>query len=226
MRPFALLPLIPLTGCAGWPLADHLPAGSDPDALPAGADPAQAAQVDWVFDQPEAEGTRANGLPIAGVSSLGDGQGVLVRGELMGAGWAGDQPSDTAGTCGALAFPYQLDGSYAGDVDWVAVEVQEAGYLCARVEIDHPTARYDLVPYRLNGCDEPSEPLLDEDELTWGYGLEGPEASWAAPVPAGARIGVALAAFWPQDSVARIPWRIGLSATRTGPCPLLPETGS
>lgn len=217
------LPLLLLTACAEWPRYEHLDGAGDPDAIPAGSDPADAVEIEWLQGYPETEGGTANGLPITTITPLGPNQGVVISGVLDGSGWDGDSPPDRDGECGELAFPYDLEGSYAGDVDWAAVQPEAVGYLCATIEIDHPSARYDLVPYRLDDCQEPEAALVDEESRTWGYGLEGDTATWAAPVADGKAIGVVLAAFWPQDGSARIPWRLGLSHTNTGPCPSLPE---
>lgn len=216
-----LLPL--LAACAQWPRYEHLDGAGDPDAIVAGSDPAAAVRIEWLDSLSETDGQGSSGLPVGAITALGPDQGVVIHGTLTGAGWDGDIPPERSGSCGTLAFPYGLDGSYAGDIDWAAVHAQSGGYLCVTVEIDHPSARYDLVPYLLDECEEPAAPLVDEADQTWGYGLSGPSATWAAPIPADKSIGLALAAFWPQDNSAAIPWRLGLSHSTSGPCPLLPE---
>lgn len=216
-----LLPL--LAGCAQWPRYEHLTGAGDPQAIPAGSDPAAAVTIEWIGSFSEVDGQGLSGLPVGTIADLGPDQGILINGTLSGAGWAGDLSPDRDGSCGTLAFPYGLEGSYAGDIDWAAVHLAREGYLCATVEIDHPSARYDLVPYLLDECQEPGAALVDEADQTWGYGLSGPSSTWAAPIPADTSIALALAAFWPQDNSAAIPWRLGLSHSTSGPCPLLPE---
>lgn len=211
-------------GCAEWPRYQHLPSSGDPDALVAGSDPSGAVSIDWGSTSVEVESGTDNGLPVDDVVAVSPGTGFIVSGTLSGAGWHTDVAPDRTGTCGSLAFPIGDDGSYAGDVDWLGVVIEAEGYLCATIEVDREGSRYDLVPYGLDDCVEPDAVLTDADGLPWGYGLDSPGASWAMPVDDGQRIGVALAAFWPQDTTTQIGWRIGLSMTASGLCPKLPVT--
>ena len=210
-------------GCAEWPRFQHLPAEGDPDALPGGSDPGDAVEVEWTGPIDESESGSANGLPVGTVVTLGPGTGLLVEGVLDGTGWLGDQVPDRTGACGTLAFPLGEDGVYGGDVDWSAIEVEGGGYLCAALALDREGVEFDLVPYRLDACDEPGQAVVDAEGLPWGYDLEGTSATWAAPVDAGDRVGVALAAFWPQDSSLQVGWTLGLSVSTSGLCPTLSE---
>lgn len=212
------------SGCAEWPRHAHLPAVGDTGALPAGADPGSVVPITWAGPTTESEAGTANGLPVPSPVQLSAGEGQLVEGVLDGTGWDGDSAPDRDGSCGTLAFPVGGGGSYSGDVDWVAVAPQTSGYLCVTVELDRD-AQFDLVPYRLDDCDEPTSVVADGQGEPLGYDQGGGGATWTVPVQAGDRLGIALGAFWPQDDGAQKAWRIGLSITDSTLCPTLPEAG-
>lgn len=212
------------TGCSEWPRFQHLPPVGDTGALPAGSDPTLALEVSWGDAQEHVETGTDNGLPVSIGAPLQPGDGRFVRGQLQGTGWAADAVADRNGACGTLAFPLAQEGSYAGDVDWLAVEVVEAGWLCGTVSLSQDGLSYDLIPFRLDACDEPGEALVDELSRPWGLDLDGATATWAAPVRAGDRIGAALAAYWPQDPALQVDWSAGLYLSSSGLCPDLPGT--
>ncbi|MCK6504777.1 hypothetical protein L6R53_15455 [Myxococcota bacterium] len=210
------------SACQEWPRYQHLPPGGDTGALPAGADPTEALEVDWGQAQDHVETGSASGLPVTVGGPLQPGQGLFLRGQLDGAGWVADGDADRTGACGTLAFPLADEGTYAGDVDWLGAEAGAAGWLCATVEFDSAELSYDLVPFVLDACDEPGQALVDELSRPWGMDQQGVTATWAAPVQAGDRIGVALAAFWPQDPTLVTGWSAGLFLSSSGLCPSLP----
>lgn len=209
-------------GCAEWPRYQHLPPGGDTGALAAGSDPSLALDVSWGDAQDHDETGPGVGLPLTIGTPLMPGDGWFVRGQLDGAGWAADAVADRDGSCGTLAFPLAEEGTYAGDVDWLGVELAEPGWLCGTVALDQGGASYDLIPFRLDACDEPAEALVDELGRPWGLDLDGTTATWAAPVGPGDRIGVALAAYWPQDLELVVEWSAGLYLSSSGLCPSLP----
>jgi len=218
-----LLALAPL-GCASWPRADHLPAGGDTAALPAGTDPGDTVPVTWQGPTDELENGDPRGLPLPAAVTLSSELGVLVAGQLDGTGWIAGATPDRTGSCGTLGFPLTDQGSYAGDVDWLAVQVDQDGWLCGSVALSRDGLFFDLVPYTLDDCDEPAAPLTDDQDQPLGFDQQGATVTWSAPVQQGDRVGVALAAAWPQDPSGVVAWTVGLSLSPTGRCPSLPAS--
>ena len=113
--------------------------------------------------------------------------------------------------CGdPLAFPPDGPGDYTGDVDWLAVEVQDAATLCATVDLDDQELSFDLTVYVLDTCNSPVEVFVDADGP---IGVERTGGHWSSQVvvPAGHRVGIALGSYWPDDPQLRTDWTMSVA---------------
>ncbi len=224
MPTWSIATLCCLAACAEWPRFENLPPAPDTGALPAGTDPGSTVDISWSGPLDATENGADNGLPIDDQVRLGPDEGVLLQGSFQGMGWT-DTPSEATGSCGPLAFPLTADGNYLGDVDWVGVDAQVDGFLCATLEVDAIGVQLDLLAFDLNPCGEPDSVRADDAGSPYGYDAVGPVVEWALPVRGGDQLGVALAPFWPQDLSLEADWTLALSIVQAGVCPDPPEGG-
>lgn len=222
-------------GCAEWPRHAHLP------DLPAGAvepgtDPGDAVNVAWAA--PVREEDPGNEDPPE-PAALALEEGLVFYGSLDGVGWDPEVMPTHEVSCDdqtqGSEYPPLVQGVYAGDVDWVSVEPQAEGTLCATLEIELPEAlgesfAYDLLLYDLDPCGNPLTNYDNEGGDPIGLGLYTAVAGWEAEVLAEGPLAVLLAGFIAADvSDEVVPWRLGLSLLPSeedggaGICPNLPE---
>jgi hypothetical protein len=204
---------IGLAACQDWPLYSNLP-NHKSDAIRASDDPADGWEVDWTSLRHETEPNDMPGTPI----ELSIGQGLTQDGALSGSGWDLGIEAEASSSCGApLAFPPDSPGGYTEDVDWLAIQTEEASTLCASVKLGSSEVSFDLTMYSLDDCGEPVE-IFVIDGAPVGIERTGGQWSGQVTVRAGEQVGIALGSYNPNDPDLEIAWTIALS--------LVPPTAS
>jgi hypothetical protein len=219
-----LLVLLTLAACGDWPLHAHLPDDSDALVVP-GEDLAGLVAVDWTMDvASEPDDVPADALAL----SLDFGAGAVVTGTLDGSGWSDSATPAEIGGDGcdtATATPFD-GGAYREDVDFVVVDLDGGGLLCATAEVSPANHGWDLLLFPVDGCGVPGPAIQGEDGEPLGAGLGGASGAWNKTVGAG-RFGLMLAAYDPDDPDIALDWRLGVSLLEAPPgavpvCPALP----
>ena len=242
-RPAPLLPLLlaALAACGSWPRYADLP--TDEQVIGADEDPRALVQVAWTEtteDELAISDGADNGSPLeVRPTALASLEGVLVDGSLRGVGWNAsfEPPPLSAEGCDDATRSPGEPGDWAGDVDFVVVEIDaEASgpVLCAEVALDQPDLGWDLLVYPLDDCGLPSAPLAAPTsagtDTPVGLGRAGATGGWKIPLDAGARYGVLLAGYDAPDPLAEVPYRLGVSVVPDAEgrelCPLLPGGAS
>lgn len=222
-----------LAGC-GWPRYSNLP--DDTDVIDAADDPRSTVPVD--FETRTEASLAPSGADNADprnveTVSLAPLAGVEVTGDLRGIGWneTFEAPVLEGEGCTSSSHATGRAGDWAGDVDFVVIEVTESGVLCADAAFDQAELGWDLLLYPLDptNCDLPEPPLSGPEGEPLGFGLGGPAAGWKTRIEPGL-YGVLLAGYASPDPLATYPYALGVSVVPPGDgrelCPRLPSQGS
>jgi len=188
--------------CDEWPRHANLPDGSD-KTIAAGEEPDAAIQINWT-ERTEEE---PNDVPVV-AHSFRSSDGWRLTGELSGVGWDPTDVEDIQGDCGEpLAFPPTQPGAYIGDIDWFAFSVEEDATLCMGIGLDDADMAFDWSVYSLNECGEPAEVFIAPSTgEPVGLAQSGGHAEHVLHVRGGSTIGLALAAYWPDDLQRTTQW--------------------
>jgi hypothetical protein len=140
---------------------------------------------------------------------------VEVHGTLQGIGWSdlSQGPAIDAEGCNERSYQrvYKEPGDYLQDLDFFVVEAVHSGLLCLRLFSETESKiGWDLVGYLLDECDVPIEPVTEGDEIL-GFGNPWPSGGWSMMVEQGARIGVLVAGYSPNDPEHVEEYSLGLS---------------
>jgi hypothetical protein len=234
MRFLLPLSISVISGCADWPLHENIE--FDHDGLPAGLSESETLSeiLDW--SEPLDEDEVNDYSRIGG--SLYSGTGWQLEGVLSGISWDNDAtPTPSTSDCDEpLAFPPSIniegmEGSYAGDIEWIGMVARGRGTLCASLDLsdqsdeDMEGIRYDLLLYKLNACGEPIQIRVDEDLMVLGLSSSGVRTDWSTGVEEDEVLGLVLAGYAPNDLDMELSWRLAISLIdipTDGICPTLP----
>ena len=216
-----------MSGCQDWPRHAHLPDAGE--TTPAGKDPHAAVVVDWQTRDDDG----AEQPPGTDLGLLATGDGLLILGELEGAGWddlATPEPlvGDGGPDCARDATRAPIPGDYRADVDAWAIQVQEPGRLCVRAGIADASTGVDLLVAPVDDCGVPLPWFADPDDgEPIGFASTGPSPGWWVDVPSPGTLTIQLAAYAPNLAEA-LPYRLGISLRPADEaiCPILPTAGA
>lgn len=223
--------LVAATGCSEWPRFANIPSAGA--GVPSTTDPRSLVPIDEWDTQLEIEN---NDSPVVAQEFLLDlesgSRAVEITGALTGVGWSDLAESEpiVAEGCSENSFvrTYTDPGDYLQDLDFYVIEAAQAGLLCLRLSSDgEKEIGWDLTAYTLDECDVPTKVISDGEDIS-GFGLGWPAAGWSTEVQAGARIGILVAGYAPNDVEHIEDYALGLSllnsdgASQIQVCPFTP----
>lgn len=221
-------------GC-GWPRYSNLP--DDSNVLDAADEP--RGEVPVTFRTSTEDELTPGGLDNADprnvtVVELASLEGIAVTGSLRGVGWNDtfEPPALEGEGCSPASRDAGATGDWAGDVDFVVLEVTEPGQvLCAELALTSADLGWDLLLYPLDesNCGLPQAPVAGPDGEPLGLTRGGSSGGWQVPVEPG-RYGLLIAGYSAPDALATYSYRAGASLVPGGDgrelCPLLPTQGA
>lgn len=203
----APLLLLALCACADWPRYANLPDDPTAGRLVAGTEVGGPIEVAWTdlsaSEEPGDDDPRE--LPSL---ALEDGEGSLLVSSLVGTGWNYTDTSPRVEDCGHVsAFPTSDHGYYLGDVDWRVIEAPVGSTLCSGFYADTGGSQVDVVPFHVDECGLPTEPIRDPGSTgesgVVGFGVNGAANTWSIEVDGDGRYAL-VAAGWAPDDAARV----------------------
>lgn len=217
----SLVFLVPGTvACGSWPRHAHLPDAGD--TTPVGGDPRSAIEISWQ-STPSADVDQPPGLDLG---ALAPESGLLVAGELLGAGWSdGAMPVQlSSAACGSSGTRAPIAGDYRADVDVVGFVVPDGGTLCVSAGVGASDLGFDLLLFEIDACGVPVRLVEGDDGSPLGFGGVGPSIRWSANVDGPSTWAVLLAGYAPNDDTTSFPYELGISLREAHDalCPLRP----
>ncbi len=164
--------------------------------------------------------------PGLDLGALAPEAGLLVTGDLVGAGWSdGATPEQvSSAACGSSGTRAPIPGDYRADVDVVGFTIPEGGTLCVSAGVGAAEQGFDVLLFETDACGVPIRLVEGEDGSPLGFGGVGPSIRWATNVDGPSTWSVLIAGYAPNDDTSVFPYEIGISLREASDalCPLRP----